>query len=425
MRVHERRFAAFLAMAASMMLASHGYAQMNLPPGNQGPVMQGPIVQGQGNQPVDPAAQLPYNALPPPNQPPPFVPVVPPSGPGPAVELELEDAPAISSAPPQNLPAGNGVQPQSGFGGFGDMGGDIGGRGDGFGGLHPSDSVRYTVTWFPTVHVVDQPTNFQEINESLSFTHPLWSDERNSISLTGGVRNVTLDTDAVLPDTGQIVPEDLWNVNLGLRFAHQYDNGWMTNGMLSIGSASDHPFASIREMNVSTMAMLRVPTNEHDAWIFSLMYSPTSELDFPIPGVAYSWNPSPQFHANIGLPLQVVWRPTDDWQFQASYMLIRTVHVKSTYRFSHIVRLFAAYDWSNEAYALENRPDENDRFFIYDQRVSMGLELAAIEHWTASIAAGYIFDRYMYEGTSLTGSGSDKVDIGAGPFASLNIGVRF
>ena len=64
-------------------------------------------------------------------------------------------------------------------------------------------------------------------------------------------------------------------------------------------------------MNVSMNGMLRIPQGEHNAWLFTLMYSPTSQLNFPIPGVAYSWNPSPQFHANIGLPLQMTCgRPT-------------------------------------------------------------------------------------------------------------------
>ena len=85
-------------------------------------------------------------------------------------------------------------------------------------------------------------------------------------------------------------------------------------------------------MNLGVNSMLRVPQGEHNAWIFSVSYSPTSELNFPIPGVAFSYNPSPQFHANIGVPFHMTWRPTDDWQFQASYMLIRTIHVKSQYR---------------------------------------------------------------------------------------------
>ena len=96
-------------------------------------------------------------------------------------------------------------------------------------------------------------------------------------------------------------------------------------------------------------AMLRIPQGEHNAWLFTLSYSPMGELNFPVPGVAFSWNPSPEFHANIGLPLMVMWRPTDDWQFQASYMLLRTIHVKAQYRLTGSLRAFAAYDWSNES----------------------------------------------------------------------------
>jgi hypothetical protein len=275
------------------------------------------------------------------------------------------------------------------------------------------------------VQVKGQSADYEQINESLSMTHPLWSDVRNSVSITSGVRNVLIDSDAVLPETGQIIPNELWSANLGLRYAHEFDNGWLGSGGLSVGSASDHPFASIREMNVGTNFMLRVPSGESNAWIFSLMYSPLGELNFPIPGVAYSWNPSPEFHANIGIPFQINWRPTDDWQFQASYMLLRTIHVKSTYRFSHAISAFAAYDWSNESYILLDRPEENDRFFIYDQRVSMGLQLAVIDNWTSSLSAGYIFDRYFFEGTSFSSANGNQVDLGAGPFASLNLGVRY
>ena len=128
----------------------------------------------------------------------------------------------------------------------------------------------------------------------------------------------------------------------------------------------------------------------------------------------------------IGLPFQVTWRPSEQWQFQASYMLIHTIHLKAQYRFTERLIGFAAYDWSNEAYALLDRPEENDRFFIYDQRVSMGLQARLFGKWTASLAAGFVFDRYMFEGTSLFSSGSsDRVNLGDGPFVSLNLGTRF
>ena len=149
------------------------------------------------------------------------------------------------------------------------------------------------------------------------------------------------------------------------------------------------------------------------------------ELNFPVPGVAFCWNPSPEFHANIGLPLMVMWRPTEDWQFQASYMLLRTIHLKAQYRLTGNLRAFAAYDWSNESYSLLDRPDLNDRFFIYDQRASLGLQVPLWEHWTASVSSGFVFGRYMFEGTSSTSNNSDRVDLGNGPFAALNIAARF
>jgi hypothetical protein len=297
---------------------------------------------------------------------------------------------------------------------------------DGFaGGLLPRDSFRYGAIWFPNVPVPGQPAQFQMLGQDLSFTHPLWADPMSVWSLSGGVRNRLIDTGAILPDTGQAFPTDLWDIHLGLRYARQLTNGWMAGGGVSLGSASDHPFAGIREMNVGVNAMLRMPQGEHNAWIFSLMYSPTGELNFPLPGVAFSWNPSPEFHANIGLPLQVTWRPTDQWQFEASYMLIHTIHAKATYRFAERLSVFAAYDWSNETYTLLDRPEANDRFFMYDQRLSLGLQALLARGWTASVAAGYVFDRRWFEGTSFNASGFNRVELGAGPFASMNLGVRF
>ena len=45
--------------------------------------------------------------------------------------------------------------------------------------------------------------------------------------------------------------------------------------------------------------------------------------------------------------------------------------------------------------------------------------------FTASLAAGYIFDRYSFEGTSFASSGFDRVNIGAGPFTSLSLNMHY
>ena len=94
----------------------------------------------------------------------------------------------------------------------------------GFGsGLNPSDSVRYAIIWTPAVPVRGQATDFEMVRQDFSFTHPLWKDPLNALSLSAGVRNELIETDAVLPGTSS-VPSDLWGVNLGL---HTIDNWTM------------------------------------------------------------------------------------------------------------------------------------------------------------------------------------------------------
>jgi hypothetical protein len=351
-----------------------------------------------------------------------------PLGPGlPLVEPGNGPPLGISQQPSVMVEPGPAVQRSDDLGMSGDMAGS-GGRGgmEGPGsGIFPSDSFRYGALWLPTVPVHGQPANYQMEGEDLFFGHPMWKDSLDAVGLFGSVRNRHTQTDAILPDTGQPSPSELWGVNLGLRYNRQLNDGWMTGGGVSIGSASDHPFASIREMNVGMNATLRIPQGEHNAWLFTLMHSPVGELNSPAPGVAFGYNPSPQFHANIGLPLMVMWRPTEDWQFQASYMLIRTIHFKAQCRLAQQLSAFAAYDWSNESYILLDRPDPNDRYFIYDQRLSMGIQSSLLEHWTASNSAGFIFDRYIFEGTTSVSNGSNRVGLGNEPFAALNLGSRF
>ena len=100
------------------------------------------------------------------------------------------------------------------------------------GGLHPVDTFRYGATWFPTVPVQGQAANFEMLAESLSFTHPLWTDSLDALSLSGGVRNSLIDSEAVLPNTGQRIPDELWNINLGLRYMRQASTmaGWQAAG---------------------------------------------------------------------------------------------------------------------------------------------------------------------------------------------------
>jgi hypothetical protein len=194
---------------------------------------------------------------------------------------------------------------------------------------------------------------------------------------------------------------------------------------VSFGSASDEPFHSWKEMTAGINSFLRVPQGDHNAWLFSLSYSSNSELAFPVPGVAYVWQPSDNFRANIGLPFQLWYRPIDCLTFDFSYMLLRTVHARATYRVLPKLRLYTAFDWGNESYLLANRAQDNDRFFYYDMRLTSGVQWLLGRNVSLDFAGGYTFDRFYFQGAQYSDNGTDRIDLGAGPFLSMQLHVRW
>jgi len=264
----------------------------------------------------------------------------------------------------------------------------------------------------------------QVVGQDLSFTRSLANVENNEFSFSTGVRYRQLDEMPELPAEVQSASLDPWNVNLGLHYSQPLGDWKATTGV-SIDSASDRPAARLREMNLGLNATLRMPQNEHNAWIVTINYTPVNETSIPMPGVAFSYDPTPRFHANIGLPFQCIYRPSDVWEFQASYMLVHTIHAKAIYKVTDRSSLFAAYDWASEMIVLLDLPEPNSHFFINDPRVSTGVQTSLPWHWTALTSVGYVFDRYLFDGTSLSRSSVPTADLGNGAFASLNVNLRY
>jgi hypothetical protein len=291
--------------------------------------------------------------------------------------------------------------------------------------LHTPLAPSYRVTWMPSEDVIGQNTHLSVVRQDFRLLVPVWKDECSMLGLTTTVRNVINETDAILPDTHQAFPSTLWDVRFGLDYKHVFANGWTAGAAVSFGSASDKPFHTIDEMTASVSAFLRIPSGEHNAWIFSLMYSPTGEVPYPLPGIAYYWQPSDSFNAMIGVPFKLQWRPTEDWLLEASYVPILTVKAKVTYHVWGGVFLYASYDMGNESYFLADRQDVHDRFTYHDQRVTSGLKLDFGRHFLVDLYGGYAFDRYYFEGHSYSDTHQNRVDIGDGPFLGLMLEWRF
>jgi hypothetical protein len=294
-------------------------------------------------------------------------------------------------------------------------------EGMGFGPGGDKSPIRYSAIWFPKTSVRGQSTDWGLVGQDVSLAYPIWIRPPNLLLVTAGLNQRLIQTDAVFPDSHRPYPNELWDAKVGLMYLRQLDGGRMVGGGINVESATDQPF---HEISVGMNAMYRLPSGERNAWMFMLMYSPTSELQFPIPGVAFNYRPSKEFEANLGLPFRIVYRPTDRWSFEASYMLIHTIRAKASYQVSEQLKAFAGYSWANEAYTLHDREDSNDRFFLYDQRVMLGLEMPIAPSLVAEATAGYAFNRFSFVGRQWDTTEFDRVDIANGAFLSLCVSLR-
>lgn len=293
----------------------------------------------------------------------------------------------------------------------------------GMGGGGGKSPARYGIMWQPDVAVEGQATNFGLLQHDLRLMAPVWMSDPHIVTATGSARLDLINTDAVLPDSGRAFPSELWNISLGLNYIRRYDNGRTGGVNLNIGSSSDQPFGAARDINFGAVAFLRIPHRERNAWNLVLAYAPLSQIAFPIPMASYHWQPSDAFSMNIGLPLQMTYRPTDQWTFALSYMLLTTVHAQATYQFNEQWRTYGTFDWQNQSWFLDDRPDAQERLFSYDKRFSVGLQGTVMKHLAVDLSTGYLFDRFYFTGKNYGDKNHDRIDIGAGLFISAQAGL--
>ncbi len=288
--------------------------------------------------------------------------------------------------------------------------------------------ASYQGTILPSQPVQGQPTFLGFSRQDVNLAAPIWQDEVNEWAATANVRAEFFQTHAILPNTLQPFPEDLYNIRFGTSYRHQFDNDWVGGASVSLGSASDKPFSTINELVGNVSAYLRVPSGERNAWLFSLNYSTTSEFlpGVPIPGIAYFYNPCDWFQATIGFPFATITlKPREDLTFNFSYAPLTVIHMKASYRILPPLSIYAGLDWDNEGYFLASRFDNRERFFYNDQKASLGVQYKVSENVKLDLSGGYEFNRYFFEGRNYSDRHFNRVDVGDGPFAAFKVAIQF
>lgn len=238
----------------------------------------------------------------------------------------------------------------------------------------------------------------------------------------GRFGRLELATTALLPDTNAEVPADLWVVETGLTHVRPLDGGTTVGGTVLVGTASDRPFAAFRDLTLMAILFATRPAaNERDEWSASLFYSPTSQLPYPLPGLAYVWRPSEAFEAKLGLPAGFEWRPDDDWSLSVGFTPLVNGTAVLRRRLGGGFSAVALWRTDTETFLLADRVVDAERFYVFNQRVSVGVERLLARGFALEATADYLFDRTLFQGTSFFSGRTDVVAVAPGAGLTLQL----
>jgi hypothetical protein len=287
----------------------------------------------------------------------------------------------------------------------------------------------YRVTFYSEERVKEQNTRLDLTQHNFTLVTPLYQDSTREWAVSARLRYQNYDTGARLPDSGQRLPEELYDARAGLSYRHKLENLWTLGGSLTVGSASDKPFDSEDELFVHAAALLRVPSGERNAWLVSLTYASDVEIvhvrHIPIPGVAYLYSPSDVFRAVLGFPFtSVEYKPFKPLTLEASYFPVRTVRARATYVILPPLRVFLGFDADHDNYYLSGRGDKEDQLFYYEKRLTGGMRFD-LRHIGIEFTGGYVFDRFYFEGERYSERNENRFDVHSGTFFASRLSFRW
>jgi hypothetical protein len=238
------------------------------------------------------------------------------------------------------------------------------------------------------------------------------------------IANITrleISTSEILPQSGLAVPDELWSIQAGALHVRELGDGWTVGGMLMVGSASDEPFENGRDLTLTAVGFLNVPSYDRNEWRFGLFYSPTSQLPFPIPGVAYLWRPDERWDVSIGVPASVTFRPTERLTLQAAWRPLTNVDLTATQLLDDGWSLRGGYRTHTDTFFLSQRTNDDDRMFLFDQRLFVGVGRDIFPHARLEVSGAYLFDRRLFQAEDFTGSRSDGFGIEPGFLGTVQL----
>jgi hypothetical protein len=224
--------------------------------------------------------------------------------------------------------------------------------------------------------------------------------DRDTWSVNERFAHLGIGEPIVIPFANTIVPQDLWSLEAGGGYQHQLGGNRSYGINFTAGSDSNKLFYSIHETVFKVTANYRLPSGDQNAWLFFLNYSNNRHFlnNVPLPGVGYSFQADERkLQGIVGFPFAAMrYKPTPDWNLQASIFGPRDVNAEIGRRIAGPVHLYTAFSWSPQEWLLADRADYSNRLFFDKKRAGLGLRSPLGDGFLVDVLGGRQFDQRFF-----------------------------
>lgn len=283
------------------------------------------------------------------------------------------------------------------------------------------------LSWYPRVPVRDQSARMGLMNYQVGLTEPVYVTDNDLLFADASVRALAIRSNALLPTDRVRFPRALWDIQAGGGYVRQFGEGWSWGATLNLGTASDRPFNSLSEDTLSALAFVRKPSGERNGWLYYVVSTSNGQLgrNIPVPGIAYEYV-TDRLNAVLGFPFVTIdYRPVREWQFEFNYAALTDVLARTSYHLTDRARLFADFEWTNQAWFRAARRHSGTQLFMYEKRVEGGFGWRLHQRLDFQFTSGYAFDRFFVENRGLGFSGRNRVNLGAGRFMAFQFELKY
>lgn len=274
------------------------------------------------------------------------------------------------------------------------------------------------------------PTEWYHDRSQAKIFVPLMQDsvQMLSVSARGELWMIETGPDFALPKGKIFDQRNFWDVGISLGYTREKQNLDKWGFMFGVNSASDSPFHSYDEMNLSGTGFYMLNLSRKSSWVFFLnLGTNRGNLSYlPLPGVVWFFTPSRHFQLALGVPVVFArYMPIRQFEISAFVMAPVAGELNIIWRPIRYVHPFAQAKIDEKTFFRTNRLSREDRLFIQGKEVSAGLRFPWSREGGISVKVGQAYDRRFFEARTRSSKGNGILEFDDGMFWAVNVKHQF